>query len=208
MCKWKCFDEQNRKNSELNSTIGKKKRNIRLFLDNAPCHPPDLKFSNVKLQFFPPNLTSKAQPLDQGVIHSFKCHYRTHLVKHLIASCTAAETANDITVTALDVVRWIDLVWNAVSQITIKNTFGAAGFKDDDKAQEHSDGGHSTSQTAATTRTNMIEDPEISRAMQMLDSLLTHIAVDGERMTAEQFSEIDEKIPTFNEWYDHHENVA
>jgi hypothetical protein len=97
----------------------------------------------------------------------------------------------------------------STSKSTIKNTFGAAGFKGDDQAQGHSDGGDSTSQAAAaTTTTTMIQDPEINRAMKTLDNFLAHIAVDGERMTAEQFSEIDEQIPTFNEWYDHQEIVV
>jgi hypothetical protein len=98
----------------------------------------------------------------------------------------------------------------SASKSTIKNTFGAAGFKGDDQAQGHSDGGDSTSQAAAaaTTTTTMIQDPEINRAMKTLDNFLAHIAVDGERMTAEQFSEIDAQIPTFNEWYDHQEIVV
>lgn len=64
---------------EFNIEMKKCARYILLFLDNAPYHPIDTQFSNIKLVFFPPNTTSKAQPLDQGVIHSFKCHYRRML---------------------------------------------------------------------------------------------------------------------------------
>ena len=39
--------------TNLNSSMKKQNRHILLFLDNAPCHPPDIQLTNVKLQFFP-----------------------------------------------------------------------------------------------------------------------------------------------------------
>jgi hypothetical protein len=92
----------------LNASMKKRNRKILLFLDNAPCHPIDLQLSNVKLQCFPANTTSVVQPLDQGVIHSFKTHYRKSLVKHIIASASTAQTSSDITITALDSIFWVE----------------------------------------------------------------------------------------------------
>lgn len=59
---------------ELDSKMQKKNRNIILFADNAACHklPEDCKLSNVKLVFLPANTTSLIQPLDQGIIRTFK----------------------------------------------------------------------------------------------------------------------------------------
>ncbi|GFW20781.1 tigger transposable element-derived protein 6 [Trichonephila clavipes] len=48
----------------LNSDIKKEKRHILLFLDNCPVHNNAPPLSNGKLQFSPPNSTSKLQPLD------------------------------------------------------------------------------------------------------------------------------------------------
>ena len=62
----------------VNKTMIKERRNILLFIDHAPCHNADLEYSNVIVKFFPPNTTSKLQPLDQGIIKNFKCFYRKH----------------------------------------------------------------------------------------------------------------------------------
>lgn len=54
--------------SNLNGKMKKKNRKILLFMDNAACHPPNVKFSNMKIVFFPANTTAFCQPLDQGKI--------------------------------------------------------------------------------------------------------------------------------------------
>jgi hypothetical protein len=51
---------------------------VLLILDNAPVHVrKELENShpNVKVVFLPPNTTSLIQPLDQGIIKTFKSHY-------------------------------------------------------------------------------------------------------------------------------------
>ncbi|KAF2350245.1 HTH CenpB-type DNA-binding domain [Trinorchestia longiramus] len=50
---------------------------ILLLLDNAPGHPASLgdMHPNVKVIYLPPNTTSILQPMDQGVIASFKAYY-------------------------------------------------------------------------------------------------------------------------------------
>ena len=60
-----------------------KKKRIRLLIDNCTPHKVSPKLSNVKIVFFPPNLTSKLQPMDQGIINELKKRYRSSLVKKL-----------------------------------------------------------------------------------------------------------------------------
>ena len=52
---------------------------ILLLLDNAPSYRiDDMTLTHVEVLFLPPNTTSKIQPLDAGIIASFKGHYRLH----------------------------------------------------------------------------------------------------------------------------------
>lgn len=58
-----------------------------LVLDNAPTHPQELEcegYSDIKLLFLPPNVTSLTQPMDQGVIESFKRRYRRKLLSEIL----------------------------------------------------------------------------------------------------------------------------
>jgi hypothetical protein len=50
---------------------------ILLLVDNAPGHPASLSdyHANIKVLYLPPNTTSLLQPMDQGVIFTFKKYY-------------------------------------------------------------------------------------------------------------------------------------
>ena len=111
----------------LNETMKSQKRNILLLLDNAPVHPIDLNLSNICLLFFPKNSTSIIQPLDQGIIRSFKCHYRFKLMSHLLSFKELDELEDSIKNFNLnDAMHWISQSWDNVSTSTIINCFNHA----------------------------------------------------------------------------------
>jgi hypothetical protein len=177
--------------ADINSKMKKSSRQILLFLDNAPCHPVDVQLSNIKLFFFPPNTTSTVQPLDQGVIHSFKCHYCRMFVRHIIAQCTMAHSIDQITITALDAIRWIHEAWNTVTSITIRNCFRTAGFSC-----------ISTDQQTLNYDIMLIDNVDDQDSIKYLDDLLSHLPIGGNRMSAIKLVNIDSNIPVFNEWND------
>nr|CAI5857987.1 unnamed protein product [Callosobruchus analis] len=120
MTSWlKRFDEKMRKQN----------RKVLLFLDNATSHPK-VTLENVKIIFLPPNTTSHCQPLDQGIIYSFKIAYRKFLIKRLLTftnyESSFEEAEKSINLTSALV--WIVAAWKSVSQATILKCFAKAGF--------------------------------------------------------------------------------
>ncbi|XP_008189021.1 tigger transposable element-derived protein 4-like [Acyrthosiphon pisum] len=82
----------------------KSQRKVLLFVDNAAPHP-HLKLKNVELVFFPPNMTSHCQPLDQGIIQQFKKLYRKQLLQKAVADLDAGESS---AINVLDAVHQVD----------------------------------------------------------------------------------------------------
>ncbi|CAF2197121.1 unnamed protein product, partial [Rotaria magnacalcarata] len=153
----------------------KQKRHILLFLDNAPVHHPDVQLENIKLKFFSPNTTAKIQPMDQGVIRALKVYYRRHLVKLIITGAGVAVTADDINITALDVVYWIQGACEAVSATTIRSTFKSAGFE----KLSVIDGIDALQQISITDEIISAED----KLIEELDRVLRHLTIGGKPMS-------------------------
>lgn len=58
-----------------------------LLCDNAPSHPESMNdwADNIEVMFMPPNTTALIQPMDQGVIATFKAYYQRRTMKQLLA---------------------------------------------------------------------------------------------------------------------------
>ena len=160
----------------LNNQMIKEKRNVVLFLDNATVHPPSLidKFSNIKIIFLPKNTTSRLQPLDAGIIQSFKSKYRKRLMRHVLARINedllASEIAKEIDV--LQAIEWVAKAWDDVTAKTIKNCFAKCGFN---------------------KTTSEIEDDDVDAEFDELFKELTE-SNSGSCITAEEY--IDFEIET------------
>lgn len=107
---------------DMNNKMRISSRKILLILDNCPPHvAADLNLSNIKVVFLPPNVTSKLQPLDRGVILSFKIKYRKLILSKTI---TLMDDSNDKpTIDILEAVYSISSAWNSVSSSCISNCF-------------------------------------------------------------------------------------
>lgn len=119
----------------FNRKMKLQKRKVILFLDNAKCHP-NIVLSNVKLQFFNANTTTHCQPLDQGVIKSFKMNYRKLLMAYTVSKLDTKlqneilELNDDLLpkVEVIDALSWISDAWKNVRSETVLKCFRKAGF--------------------------------------------------------------------------------
>ncbi|CAF3381248.1 unnamed protein product [Rotaria sp. Silwood1] len=179
---------------EFDLMMEKQKRQVLLFLDNAPVHPPD-----ITLKFFPSNSTALIQPMDQGIIRTFKAHYRRQLVQHIIANADVAYTADDIVITALDAICWIDLAWKSITESTIQNTFKRAGFQ--------VPSGESDSIPRETTTGDEIIVAQEQEYLNDLDKVLQYVNVGGGTMSASDFIGVDNNLSVFNELDNNNENI-
>uniref|UniRef100_A0A0K8WF86 Tigger transposable element-derived protein 4 n=1 Tax=Bactrocera latifrons TaxID=174628 RepID=A0A0K8WF86_BACLA len=103
-------------------------RKILLFIDNCPTHSKNLQanLKNIKLQYFPSNLMSVLQPMDQGIIQNLKQHYRKRIVMKVLAHM---EEPTPTTVSLPDAIRDLNKTWNlGVKPQPISNCFRKAGF--------------------------------------------------------------------------------
>jgi len=107
-------------------------------MDNAGCHPEDLKtkFSNINVCFLPANTTSKLQPLDLGIIQNFKIHYRSLFLRYVLAKIDECDSAREISnsVNVLVAIRWVAMAWTKVGEETIRKCFRKAGVLDSSMA--------------------------------------------------------------------------
>ena len=112
----------------------RKQGKVILFLDNATVHPTSLTdmYSNIKIVFLPKNTTSRLQPLDAGIIQSFKTKYRKKLMRYVIARINDDLTASAIAkgIDILQAITWVADSWKEVSDETVKNCFAKCGITD------------------------------------------------------------------------------
>lgn len=102
-------------------------RQILLTMDNFPAHYTGLELAppppNVRICWLPANSTSRFQPLDQGVIQSFKSHYRRQWLSYML-DCFGQEQDPLSHINIHLAIRWIIRSWNHhVTATTIYNCF-------------------------------------------------------------------------------------
>lgn len=102
-----------------------------LILDNAPCHPTNLSTLStefpVEVVFLPLNTTSILQPMEQGVIATFKAYYLRRTLSQLIEECDVENRQsmrnwwNNFHI--MKAIRNIQESWDEVSQSSMKSVW-------------------------------------------------------------------------------------
>ena len=161
-----------------NSKLHKAHRSVLVIVDNCTAHPPCLSLSNIVLKFLPPNTTSKLQPCDQGIIQSLKVHYRYQLLQKLLL---AMDNVDDIKISVLDAMQWLQYAWDQVTPTTIQNCFHHVGFRADSSAPIEDDN----------------SEPDISGVLDELKENGMNIDCEGD-----EFAAIDSTVITTGELSD------
>lgn len=93
-----------------------------LLLDNAPTHPTALGNGDIIVKFLPPNVTSLVQPLDQGVLASFKRHYRGLFLRSLLHERNETVSVQEAvkSINMKDVLYWSAQSWDKVKSSTLQ----------------------------------------------------------------------------------------
>ncbi|XP_054719284.1 tigger transposable element-derived protein 6-like [Uloborus diversus] len=138
----------------------------------------------LKVEFLPPNTTSKLQPLDQGIIHSFKIKYRHQVVKKLLAEIEEGVKSSGVTI--LEAMRMTDKVWNSVTSSTIRNCFKKAGFVKNEEDVPVCD---------------ISDEPEMSVSRTDWGRLSERL--DLNEVQFQDFLNVDEEVAVCGRWEDH-----
>ena len=104
---------------------------IVLVTDNCPAHPPIVKppkgytsfpppiLTNMRVVYLTKNTTPYLQPLDQGIIRSFKALYRRHYAEYLVSYLNA----NNSGPPEINILQAIHLITSSWSDIPLKVIF-------------------------------------------------------------------------------------
>jgi len=99
---------------------------VLLILDNCPSHIVEgVSLSNVEIHFLPPNTMAKIQPMDAGIIMSFKKHYRRYHIQWMLEQIESGEDAKNLKMSTLLAIQYIIQAWDDVTSDVIFNCWKA-----------------------------------------------------------------------------------
>jgi hypothetical protein len=117
----------------VNQKMAADERHILLLMDNVSSHyvTGEVALSHVTVFFLPPNTSSHLQPLDQGIIASFKAHYRKHFLQHVLHQDRIHQhklSVDKLLPRMNCALEMASKSWRDVLPSTIKNCWRHAGF--------------------------------------------------------------------------------
>jgi DDE superfamily endonuclease len=104
-------------------------RKVLLLIDGFSAHQAGIglaadegyALTNVRIEFLPPNTTSVCQPLDQGIIRTWKAHYRQQWLRFAVAHFEQ-DRDPDKAMHVLQAMRWGITAWReGITNTTIAN---------------------------------------------------------------------------------------
>jgi hypothetical protein len=104
----------------IDQAMRRDNRHIILLLDNFSGHSVVYEPTNIRVEFFEPNMTSFIQPLDAGIIRCFKAYYRRAVCLRALNRDEAGE-ADIWKINILEAMMISKQAWNNVSAETIEH---------------------------------------------------------------------------------------
>lgn len=127
---WMNKSDFNKWLSELNDQMHKQKRKILLLIDNCPSHNLSFTPTNIEIAYLPKNSTFISQPLDMGIIKSFKVKFYHYQMRNILMRMKEVPRVDQLykRLTIKDAILFTHWAWRDVSQETMKNCWKKAGY--------------------------------------------------------------------------------
>jgi len=111
---------------KLDKRLKAQRRRVLMIIDNCPAHPKMSNLEAITLIFLPPNVTSRLQPCDMGIIKNLKVKYHELVAQRLLNSIDTMTKFQEINI--LDTMQMLRSAWRDVTSQTVANCFHKAGF--------------------------------------------------------------------------------
>ncbi|XP_069108303.1 tigger transposable element-derived protein 4-like [Argopecten irradians] len=108
---------------DLDARFHERNRKVTLILDKNAVHPSIESLRAISLVFIPAT-DRRLQPMNQGVVHQLKVHYR----RSLLAKQEQSNNKN-LKISIKEAILLLNEAWNSVGQAKIHNSFKVSGIK-------------------------------------------------------------------------------
>ncbi|XP_042899743.2 tigger transposable element-derived protein 4-like [Parasteatoda tepidariorum] len=188
--------------SKWERQLRRENRKIILLIDNCSAHPEITGLTNIRIEFLPPNSTSVIQPMDQGIIRSFKCHFRKQLILMILDRRDRSGTTSNTNVNVLEAIRLMNDAWENVTSTCIIKCFHKAGLDScqDDQSTEEEE----VENFIQTANLEMTEE-EFQNYVSIDDELMTSDVPTTEDIVADVLANSAEKHDDSDEDTDEYE---
>lgn len=138
---WMTSNEFNMWLKDFDKIITKQKRKILLLMDNCPSHKITYESKSIEIIYLPKNSTAKTQPLDSGIIKSFKSKFYNYQLSNIVSRISPNVHVEELykQLNIRDAVIYTKWAWNDVTRDTIRNCWRKAGFNDANFADSKDD---------------------------------------------------------------------
>ncbi|XP_033222773.1 tigger transposable element-derived protein 4-like [Belonocnema kinseyi] len=104
---------------DLDKKISNQKRKVLLFVDNCLVHPKILshELKEIRVVFLPPNITSKLQPMDQGIIKNAKYYYWRSVMRRNLRNLESGKEMNNV-----NLLNAIEMLYKVVDETVVEES--------------------------------------------------------------------------------------